>query len=193
MSYHHGDLRNALVEAGLALLDEGGVDALTLRAAARHAGVSSAAPYRHFEDRTALMAAVAEAGFRGLAESMATVPAQDPASPFERVNALGERYLEFACTHPARFRLMFGRKRPALDDHQGLRESARETYRGLRHAVAHCPIAPERISEVTDLCWACVHGLATLAVDRQLDDARARSVRGLLASILENEFKKSAR
>src|ERR1700755_3363189 len=87
-SYQHGDLREALVDAGLKLLIEGGVEDLSLRAAAQLAGVSHAAPYRHYRDKDALVAAIAERGFRLLTESMRSELAEHPAAdPRGRVRA----------------------------------------------------------------------------------------------------------
>ena len=79
--YHHGDLRNALIQAGLAILAEEGTHALSLRAAARRSGVSHAAPYRHFADKEALLAAIAEQGFNTLAASVRAAIVRFPDSP----------------------------------------------------------------------------------------------------------------
>src|SRR5262245_55878012 len=108
-AYQHGDLREALIQAGLKLLSETGVDGLGLRAAAQLAGVSHAAPYRHFRDKDALVAAIAERGFRLLTQAMrdeiARAPSRDVTS---RLRAMGHGYVTFALTHPAYFRVIFG-------------------------------------------------------------------------------------
>src|SRR5258708_1624307 len=88
-SYHHGDLRNALIQAGLELLAEGGAEALDLRKVARRAGVSHAAPYRHFADKQALIVAITEEGFHWLAERIQATLREVPDEPFEQL--LGER------------------------------------------------------------------------------------------------------
>src|ERR1700739_1845042 len=93
-TYHHGDLRSALVSAALELLEEGGETALSLRAVARRAGVSPAAPYRHYEDREALVSAVAAVGYRELAERLgAAHPA--PSTP-EQLADVAVAYVQFA-------------------------------------------------------------------------------------------------
>jgi AcrR family transcriptional regulator len=107
--YHHGNLPQALRDAALALINEAGADALTLRGAAKRAGVSQAAPYRHFRNKEALLAAVAEEGFRAMAEAMGRRAAPHRADPAGRLRALGRAYVEFATRHPAHFRVMFGR------------------------------------------------------------------------------------
>lgn len=182
MGYHHGDLRNALVQAGLELLDEAGIDHLTLRAAARAAEVSSAAPYRHFRDRPALLAAIAAAAFRDLVDELDRI--EERFEGFARVTALGEIYDTYARLHPARFRLMFGRELAGHEAHEELRDAAREAYGRLRDAVDRCGLAVLHVDVVTDLCWACVHGVATLNIDGQLDAQRAASVRDLLGKVL---------
>src|SRR5919199_1636107 len=106
--YHHGALKTALLDAADALLDEGGAGAVSLREAARRAGVSATAPYRHFADKEALLAALATRGFEqfGAALDEAARDASDPLA------AMGLAYVRFALARPGRFRLMFG---PGID------------------------------------------------------------------------------
>src|SRR4030088_2102693 len=105
-TYHHGDLRAALVRAAIQLLEESGETDLSLRAVARRAGVSPAAPYRHYADREALVSAVAAVGYRELAERLAAAhPA--PATP-EQLASVAVAYVQFALEQPALFRMMFG-------------------------------------------------------------------------------------
>src|SRR5258708_6887496 len=106
-SYHHGDLRRALLDAALALLEKSGVEALTLREGARRVGVTAGAPYHHFADKEAIVASVAEEGFVELGEAMAA--ARDAADPASRLGAMGRSYVRFAVAHPAHFRVMFGK------------------------------------------------------------------------------------
>ena len=110
-SYQHGDLRAALIQGGLKLLSDGGVPALTLRAAAQLAGVSHAAPYRHFRDKDALIAAIAEEGFRMLTAQMRREMDAAGAEPFARLRASAWGYVSFARAHPGYFRTMFGGRR----------------------------------------------------------------------------------
>src|SRR5437763_11993969 len=104
--YHHGNLREALVEAALALVEERGSPEFTLREVDRRVGVTHAAPQRHFEDRAALVAAVAEEGFRELRAHVdrGVARARDPAA---RLHALGVGYVQFALRNPAHFRVMY--------------------------------------------------------------------------------------
>ena len=112
--YHHGDLRNALVASAVRLIEASGTSSFSLREAAREVGVSANAAYRHFDDKSALMTAVAAFGFRQLATQMvgamasaAGGRAKGPAS-VARFKAVGRAYVEFAVAHPELFRVMFG-------------------------------------------------------------------------------------
>jgi AcrR family transcriptional regulator len=107
-SYHHGDLRRALLDTALRLIAEEGSSSFTLREVARRAGVSHAAPYRHFANKTALLAAVAEEGFRTLRTRLLEAGTRLPAEPLARLQTLGVEYVRFAVEHPSHFRVMFG-------------------------------------------------------------------------------------
>jgi AcrR family transcriptional regulator len=152
-TYHHGDLRAALLQAAGELLEEQGLAGLSLREAARRAGVSHNAPYRHFPDRSALLAALAAAGFRMLGEEMAGKSGRER----------GEAYVHFALAHPNRFRLMFGGQ-IEIGKHAELRAAATSTYEGLVAAFrGQGDIAnPETAAAAA---WALTHGLAHLLLD----------------------------
>src|SRR6266852_2916030 len=107
--YHHGDLPRALLDAALHIVETQGTQALTLRAAARLAGVSQTAPYRHFANKEAILAAVAEEGFRSLMAAMAHAAVLAD-SPLQRLRAVGLAYVTFATHHSSHFRVMFGRE-----------------------------------------------------------------------------------
>ncbi|MBI2527927.1 MAG: TetR/AcrR family transcriptional regulator [Candidatus Rokubacteria bacterium] len=190
-SYHHGDLRRALLDAARELVQTAGAEALTLRAAARLAGVSQAAPYRHFADKRTLLAAVAEEGFRALTEAMRQATAMQSGDPLSRFRALGLSYVGFAVDHPAHFRVMFGRETADKAAHPGLREAAEETFAVLVDALTECQRAglarPGDPAELAISAWAAVHGLSALLLDGQLGpgalervEELARSVTGVL-------------
>jgi len=154
--YHHGDLRTAILQTAGKLLEEQGVATLSLREVARSAGVSHAAPYRHFADRDALLAALAGEGFARLSEALEAAGARGP-------RARGEAYVCFALEHRQRFRLMFGGLL-RLDAHPGLRAAAARTYDGLVRAFA--PLAgPQGAPFAAAAAWSLVHGLAQLLLD----------------------------
>jgi AcrR family transcriptional regulator len=107
-AYHHGDLARALVTAALDLIAKRGPEALTLREVAAAVGVTHGAAYRHFADKEALLAGVAEEGYRGLAQKLASAANAAVADPPARVRALGAAYVEFAMARPAHYRVMWG-------------------------------------------------------------------------------------
>ncbi|HEX3608259.1 MAG TPA: TetR/AcrR family transcriptional regulator [Solirubrobacterales bacterium] len=163
-AYHHGDLRSALVNAALELLEEGGETALSLRAVARRAGVSAAAPYRHYEDREALVSAVAAVGYRELAERLgAAHPA--PSTP-EQLADVAVAYVQFALERPSLFRIMFGEPCNRDNDERVVATEAVTLY--LREIVARCfpQSNPEALAPAI---WALVHGFAFLFLDGKLD------------------------
>jgi AcrR family transcriptional regulator len=164
MSYHHGDLPNALVRAAVELLEEGGAAELSLRAAARRAGVSAAAPYRHFADRDALLSAVAAVGYRELAEQLAAAhPAQ--ATP-DGLVAVANAYVRFALTRPGMFRVMFAEP---CDPTSPERVAAAEVINAYVQSLVRQAF-PDSDPEPTAIAvWALVHGLAFLHLDGKLD------------------------
>jgi AcrR family transcriptional regulator len=170
-TYHHGDLRAACLSAALELLEEGGATALSLRAVARRAGVSAAAPYRHYADREAVVSAVAAVGYRELAERLAAAhPA--PSTP-EQLASVGVAYVEFALEQPALFRMMFGEPCDRDNEERVAATAAVSLY--LREIVARCfPRAdPEALAPAI---WALVHGLAFLHLDGKLDASTPAAV-----------------
>jgi AcrR family transcriptional regulator len=158
-SYHHGDLRPALLRAGADVLEKQGLEALTLRDVARRAGVSHNAPYRHFKDRDALLAAMAEDGFRALAGALEG----------KAGNAMGEAYVRFGLANPARFRLMFG-GRLRLSEHPALRDASGRAYEALLQALRARQDLPDP-EVAAAAAWSLVHGLANLLLDGHFERA----------------------
>jgi AcrR family transcriptional regulator len=168
-SYHHGDLRQALVSSALEILSEGGVAGLSLRAAARRAKVSATAPYRHFADKEALLAAVAEHGFRRLTERFTAAAAAAP-DPRTALAALGVAYVVFARDEPSLFKLMFGPAIETKSAHPALDEAGCDCFRALQQAVAAARFfdCGRDVEDISLACWSLVHGLASLIVDGRL-------------------------
>jgi AcrR family transcriptional regulator len=167
-AYHHGDLRRALLDAGLALIEEEGAQAFTLREAARRAGVSQAAPYRHFVDKRALLGAIAEEGFRALTARMLAERAQSNA-PRGNVEPLGMGYLLFALENPAHYRVMFGPGSRMLEVAPSVNEAGVDSFGVLLDGVSEGQRAGLlRAGDPMELAlfaWAIVHGLALLVID----------------------------
>jgi len=162
-AYHHGDLRAALLRSASQILEEHGVTALRLREVARRAQVSHNAPYRHFADREALLAALAAEGFARLGRALEAGGAQG-------ARARGEAYVRFALEQPQRFRLMFGGTL-RLEAHPVLREAAAQTHAGLVRAFE--PLAGRAGAPIAAAAaWSLTHGLAQLLLDGHFPRAR---------------------
>jgi len=163
-TYHHGDLRAACVSAAMELLEESGETALSLRAVARRAGVSPAAPYRHYADREALVSAVAAVGYRELAERLAA--AHPSPSTTEQLTSVAVAYVQFALERPALFRMMFGEPCDRDNDERIAATAAVTLY--LREIVVRT--FPQADTEaLATAIWALVHGLAFLHLEGKLD------------------------
>ena len=184
--YHHGNLRAALVEAALGLVTREGLEALTLRAAARRAGVSPAAPYRHFADKRALLAAVAEEGFRLLAAALREAGGPG-AGPLERFRGRGRAYVGFATRHPSHFRVMFGRELADREAFPELREAAADAFAALVDGMAEAQragVVREGDPRALGLtAWSTMHGLSTLLLDGRLQALYGESVEELAAMV----------
>lgn len=158
-----------MIDAAEALLAEGGIDKLSLRAAARRSGVSQAAPYAHFSGREGLLAAVATRGFNQLTAYLQRAE-HSANSPAERIRLLGRAYVAFALDQPMRFRLMFGAELCATDDAE-LERAGQASYAPIRAAAAEEAArvgAEDMAADASMAAWALVHGLAMLIVDGRL-------------------------
>ena len=163
-TYHHGDLRAALVRAAMELLEESGETALSLRAVARRAGVSSAAPYRHYADREALVSAVAAVGYRELASRLAAAH-PSPSTP-DQLASVAIAYVQFALQRPALFRIMFGEPCDRANDERVAATAAVSAY---VRAIAEQTFPQADADALATAIWALVHGLAFLYLDGKLD------------------------
>ena len=191
-TYHHGRLRSALIEAALRLVETEGAAGLTLRAAARRAGVSQAAPYRHFADKEALLAAVAEEGFRALSQAMRRVASRRDLTAVERFRQTGQAYVGFARTHPAHYRVMFGRGVGDFTRHRSLHEASEETFGLLVGAIVACQqegaIRPGDSRALAITTWATTHGLVSLWMDGPLDDMTNQTIADLAEVVGRDMF-----
>jgi AcrR family transcriptional regulator len=168
--YHHGNLRAALIEAGLAALSSGESTDLSLRAIARAVGVSANAAYRHFADKEALLSALAAEGFRRFAAAQRQA-VQGLSDPIEARTAAGLAYIAFARQHPALFRLMFGHFTPGRGD-EDLQQAAITAFDALVASSAResgSQPGDERAFLTAIARWSLVHGLSHLLLDGQLD------------------------
>ena len=184
-TYRHGDLRRALIEAGIELARGGGPDAVVLREATRRAGVAPNAAYRHFANRRELLQAVRSAALSALAVAMeaelAELPRTGDAAGFARASlrAIGTGYLRFAWAEPGLFRTAFAvpsERRDAVDPdkagHSGL--DPFELLGAALDRLVAAGVLPERRRPGAEyLAWSAVHGLAMLVIDGPLRDLPA--------------------
>jgi len=178
--YHHRHLRQALIRSALEILSEAGVAGLSLRAAARRAKVSAMAPYRHFADKEALLAAVAEYGFRELTTQLTTAAAT-AADPRAGLAALGVAYVLFARDQPSLFKLMFGPMIEKKSGHPALDEAGNACFNVLRRAVEAAKFFDGDFDarDISLACWSLVHGLSALIVDGRLAEHDIGPVEGV--------------
>jgi AcrR family transcriptional regulator len=174
-TYHHGDLRASILGAAAEILEKQGIEALSVRAAARRAGVSHNAPYRHFPSKTALLSALAADGFARFGEALAAAERDGG------LRARGEAYVRFALANPQRFRLMFSAGLRISGD-ANLREQAGRAFGGLEQAIsAH---SGQEAPYAAIAAWALVHGLSHLLLDQKLAGASREGVQEFVRSVL---------
>jgi AcrR family transcriptional regulator len=173
--YHHGDLRTALIDAGLALTRTGGPDALTIREATRRVGVSPNAAYRHFADREALLGAVATAIQHRMAAQM-----HRPSKTEDRLRAVGAGYIKFALDEPGWFTVaFFGAGLVGLTDETGSAPPYLALVEALDAMVDEGVLSSARRDGAEWPCWSAVHGFAELALHGPLRHAARRDVEAL--------------
>lgn len=167
--YHHGDLRATLLAAAMSMLEAG--EPISMRAIAREAGVTSAAPYRHFRDRDTLESALAAQGLRDLKAALAE--GRDLPASAKDLAELAVAYVEFALRRPELFRLMFGN---ACDEGNEDRvQAAAEIHELLRLAMTQ--VFPDADAEpLASACWAFAHGMAYLFMDGKLSASSSDKV-----------------
>lgn len=181
--YHHGALREALLQAAERVLERDGLAGLTLRAVAREAGVSHAAPTHHFGDLTGLLSELAAVGFRQFNVAMAS-SSDSATTPLERALARPKAYVAYAQAHPGMYGIMFRTER--LDySRPSLHEAAEASFAGLANAVGMMRQEQIRGDALTlnqgaaiARAWSMVHGFTMLLLDGRLEDILGRLPEG---------------
>jgi AcrR family transcriptional regulator len=170
--YHHGDLRNALIQAGLELLAEGGAQELDLRKVARRAGVSHAAPYRHFANKQALIAAINEEGFHMLAERIRSTLNEVSDEPSEQLLGVALAYVRFAKENPWLMREMFSGITIERENFESLHTASKSVYRlyaeVIRSGQERGKIVDGDPTALSGVLWSVLHGLAMLIIENQM-------------------------
>jgi AcrR family transcriptional regulator len=200
-NYHHGNLRQALLDHAVELARAGGPDAVVLRDVQRLAGVSNSAAYRHYSDRNALLAAVAEYAQSLMADAMtvrlAAVPDDVPAAEraLARLRATGQGYIDFALAEPGLFRTAFAlfaaavhtRDTGSTDADIPEHHPFQILIRSIDDLVATGVLSPDRRDGLDEGAWAAVHGLSTLFLDgplRESDAARKQLITDRLLDVI---------
>jgi AcrR family transcriptional regulator len=168
-AYHHGNLREALIDAAILLLKERGIAGFTLRECARRVGVSASAAAHHFGDVTGLFTAIAVVGYQRLGARMTDALAEN--DPLVRLRRVDEAYLRFAREETDLFRVTFGSQANALDPelHQSAKAALDCMLQTLSSALGVDPtLEPGLVMSSVMLCWAAMHGLATLSNEGRL-------------------------
>ena len=170
--YHHGDLRRALIDTALRMVTEEGAWNFTLREVARRAGVSHAAPYNHFEDKSALLAEVAALGFQSLRQTLEAAARGQPRSARQAFAGIAAAYVRFGVEHPAHYRLMFGAELAEKARHPTLQAASDAAFAVLTGVLERGQASGQvRRGAVRDqalAAWSLVHGLTTLLIDQRV-------------------------
>ena len=171
-SYHHGDLRKALIDAGIAILTDQGLGGLSLRKVAERAGVSHAAPYAHFSDKQELIAAIATQGFRQLHGQLTKAVAAHPKQIRQQLTAIVTAYATYAVESTETFKLMFSSTIEKEKQNAELMVVVQEVTDLVNNVVARCVdrgviqvASPELIGIII---WGQVHGLILLWIENQI-------------------------
>jgi AcrR family transcriptional regulator len=195
--YHHGALRDALLKAAETVLERDGLAGLTLRAVAREAGVSHAAPTHHFGDLTGLVSELAAIGFRQFNAAMVAAGAAAGSMPMEKALSRAKAYVAYAQAHPGMYGLMFRNERLDMK-RASLHEAAEASFAGLAGAIGasrHEQISEQSLSldqaAAIARAWSLVHGFTMLLLDGRLSDILRRLPKGTDAETLLDAMLKS--
>lgn len=175
--YHHGDLKNALIKAGIEILSKEGVNGLSLRKVARKAGVSHAAPYAHFTDKQALIAAIALDGHSKIHARIEEVEAAYPNDPLKQLVQSAWAYMQFGLESPAHYKITFSGLIENEKNFPELVQVSRHSLLALQKIITDCQTAgilseSKYETEVVAITlWGLIHGLVSLVIDDQISKA----------------------
>ncbi|MEM9716212.1 MAG: TetR/AcrR family transcriptional regulator [Pseudomonadota bacterium] len=187
-THHHGDLKAELISATKALVEKNGADAVSINQAARQAGVSTAAPYKHFKDRDALLTAVAHDCLMEMQTKTAAILSEHPKGDLEGILAICRNYIRFATENANVFKLMFSLTRAHAKDDE-MMENSPEGFRMVRQAVGAylgCGEEDKLAVDRSFMIWSFVHGLSFIIIDEK---SEAVGVFLDLDSVLTNGIK----
>ena len=170
--YHHGNLRQVLIDTAVQMIGEDGAGSLSLRKIALRAGVSHAAPYRHFKDKNAILAAVAKQGFEMMLDQTRKRIGKSTGGALDHFALIGLSSVDFAEAYPSHYRVMFGTQADQGDDRETPKPGSSGMFQLLRNTIARCRdeglLAQGDLQEMTLAAWSIVHGFAMLLIDRHI-------------------------
>jgi AcrR family transcriptional regulator len=173
--YHHGDLKNALIKAGVKILSEAGIEGLSLRKVAQRAGVSHNAPYSHFPDKQSLIAAISTEGFKQLYTELDSAISAYPDDPGRQLQEGAWAYAQFALDHTDIFKIMFSGIIEKEKDYPAFVEISQQTFGRVVDVVLACQQAgllpPEQADVMAIAVWGMVHGIISLRLEGQIPHA----------------------
>lgn len=171
-TYHHGDLKNALIQAGVEILSEEGIEGLSLRKVAQRAGVSHNAPYSHFPDKQSLIAAISTEGFHRLYSELDAAVVSNARSPKKQLLQGALAYVRFATAHTDTFKIMFSGVLEKEREYPAFVEISHQTFQRVVDIVRACQeadVLPARSPELMAVAvWGQVHGIVSLALEGQI-------------------------
>ena len=171
-NYHHGDLKNALIAAGVEILAEDGISGLSLRKVALRAGVSHSAPYAHFPDKQSLVAAISTTGFHQLYSELDTAVLLYQHAPKQQLLAGAKAYAQFALDHKDIFKIMFSSVLEKEKEYPAFVEISRKSFERVVDVVQACQqanvLSPGAPEVVALSIWGTVHGIISLALEGQI-------------------------
>ena len=174
-NYHHGDLKNALIQAGVAILSKEGIEGLSLRKVAQRAGVSHNAPYSHFPDKQSLIAAISTEGFKQLYDEIGAIQSAYPGNPKKQLQEGAWAYVQFAINHTDTFKIMFSGVLEKEKEYPAFVEISQKTFKRVVEIVSACQEAQILNSAPPELMavavWGQIHGIISLMLEGQISHA----------------------
>ena len=176
-SYHHGNLRESLIEAAIEIIAERGRSEFTLRELAKRLGVTHAATYHHFKDKDDLLSTVAERGYREMGEYLEEASASEDQNPIMKMRRMGAAYIRYAHENQAYFRVMFGQKFADINAYPEMENAGQTTKNMMETLVREGQKAgiyntEANVEELIAISWATVHGLALLTINGHFEHLR---------------------